>query len=520
MPPPWRWVIAPLAAWLSTGGALAAEGSPWFDGARPTSQARQAVELLSAAAGHGLEPQDYDADALSRSVVGAAQGDALPPSAIARVEQALTVSVERYLTHLHRGRVDPRRIYREFAAAPPDTFDAATALRNAFAAGRLHDAVRDAAPRLPLYERLREALARYRELAATTLAWREPLPPLPGALRGRAGTLEPGQAYSGVSLLGQRLAALGDLDSAALPAVRSDYEAPLVDAIVGFQKRHGLTADGVIGKATLAQLQVEPRTRVRQIELALERLRWTPLLAAPRMIVINIPEFVLRAYEVDAEGRISVRHEMRVIVGKALDTRTPLLVEAMRFIEFSPYWNVPASIARAEVVPRLRRDPGFFDREGFEFVGADGSIGAALSESSLDALLAGRLRIRQRPGPQNPLGDIKFVFPNREQIYLHHTPQDRLFERDRRDFSHGCIRVEQPVELASFVLQGIPGWTPERIVHAMGGGKPSTLRLPESVPVLVTYTTALVKNGKLHFFPDLYGHDRTLDTWLRTNGAR
>lgn len=292
------------------------------------------------------------------------------------------------------------------------------------------------------------------------------------------------------------------------------YEGPLVDAVVAFQQRHGLAADGLIGKATLAQLQVAPAARVRQIELALERLRWTPLLRSPRMIVINIPEFVLRAYEV-SDGRIGVRHEMKVIVGQAMDTRTPLLMEAMRSIEFSPYWNVPASIARAEIVPRLRRDPAFLEQQGFEFVAPDGRVSTELSQQSLGAVLAGELRLRQRPGPQNALGDIKFVFPNRNQIYLHHTPQTRLFERERRDFSHGCIRVEQPVALATFVLQGLPDWTEERIQRAMREGKSVTLGLAQPVPVLIAYTTALVKSGRIYFFADLYGHDRVLDTWLR-----
>ena len=271
----------------------------------------------------------------------------------------------------------------------------------------------------------------------------------------------------------------------------------------------------MIGKATLAQLQVAPIVRVRQIELALERLRWTPLLDAPRMIVINIPEFVLRAYEV-SDDRVSVRHEMKVIVGKAMDTRTPLLMQEMRFIEFSPYWNVPESIARAELVARMQRDPAYFEQQGFELIGRDGSVSAAtLTAQSLDAVRTGELRLRQRPGPQNPLGDIKFVFPNREHIYLHHTPQTELFERERRDFSHGCIRIEHPLALGTFVLQGMPQWSEDRIARAMRDGQSFTLKLAEPVPVLIAYATALVKDGRVHFFADLYGHDRELDAWLR-----
>jgi L,D-transpeptidase YcbB len=287
----------------------------------------------------------------------------------------------------------------------------------------------------------------------------------------------------------------------------------VADGVRSFQQRHGLTADGVVGKATLAQLEVPPAARVRQLELMLERLRWTPLMQGPRMVVINIPEFVLRAYEV-RDGRIVVRETMKIIVGKALDTRTPLFVEQMRLVEFQPFWNVPPSIARGEVVPRLRRDPGYWERERFEFV-VGGRVETALSTARLDEVAAGRARIRQRPGPKNALGDIKFVFPNNDNIYLHHTPSVRLFERDRRDFSHGCIRVERPVALAAFVMQGMPGWTEDRIRQAMTVDDPATVRLADPLPVLIAYGTAMVKEGRVHFHDDIYGHDRRLDAALR-----
>jgi murein L,D-transpeptidase YcbB/YkuD len=211
---------------------------------------------------------------------------------------------------------------------------------------------------------------------------------------------------------------------------------------------------------------------------------------------------------------------MKVIVGKAALTRTPLFDEDMRFIEFSPYWNVPYSIARGEIVPRLRRDPGYWSAEGFEFADASGLALPGLSDARLDAVLAGQLRIRQRPGPRNALGDIKFVFPNREHIYLHHTPSVRLFERERRDFSHGCIRVEHPAALAGFVLQGMPQWNEARVREAMQSGKSFTLRLAEPVPVLIAYATALVRDGRMHFFDDLYGLDRLLDAALREHSRQ
>jgi murein L,D-transpeptidase YcbB/YkuD len=298
------------------------------------------------------------------------------------------------------------------------------------------------------------------------------------------------------------------------------YEGALVDALRTFQRRHGLAEDGVVGRATLAALEVPPAARVRQIELTMERLRWTPLFQGRRMIVINIPEFVLRAYEVGADGRIQVREEMKVVVGKALDTRTPLFDEDMRYIEFAPYWNIPPSIARDETVPRLRRDPGYFARQGLEFVGPSGAADTVLTSGKLDAVLAGSLRIRQRPGPLNALGDIKFVFPNRSNIYLHHTPATALFERERRDFSHGCIRVERPVALAQFVLKDMVEWPEERIRAAMQAGTSSTLALRDPVPVLIAYGTTLVKGGRIYFLDDLYGLDKVLDAALRERSAR
>ena len=500
---------------LGCSSAMAAENLLWFDGARPAPQARQAVELLSAAATQGLEPQDYNAKALLQSITQAAQatqGSAPGPAAVAHLELELTAAMERYLADLHSGRVDPRLIRNNFDAPRLDTFDPQAYLREALAQQRLAQAAQEAAPRLPLYEQLRKALAHYRERIDHP-AWRDPLPALTGAKRGGGGAkLEPGQAYAGLALLAQRLAAVDDLAPNQPLPLR--YEGSLVEAVKSFQRRHGLGADGVIGKTTLAQLQVTPAARVRQIELMLERLRWTPLIQGPRMIVINVPEFVLRAYEVN-DGRITVRQKMKVIVGKALDKRTPLFDENMRFIEFSPYWNVPPSIARADIVPRLRRDPGYLGREGMEFVSPDGRVDKTLSASKLNAVLAGQSRIRQRPGPNNALGDIKFVFPNHDNIYLHHTPSTELFARDRRDFSHGCIRVEEPVALAKFVLEGAPEWSEERIRQAMGKGESATLKLAQPVPVLIAYGTTMVEEGQVYFFEDIYGLDRVLDAALR-----
>lgn len=494
-----HWLGALVALWIGVAGA--APG--WMAEGRPGPLESEAMGWLNEAASHGLDPRDYDVAALTRDLA-AAEAAPRPDAQASALAQRLDTAFRRYLSDLNRGRVDPRTVHLNFRPPRRPALDVDTLLREALATGRLADAIAQATPSLPAYARLREALARYRALAGHA-AWARPLPPLP-----RPGKLAPDGAWDGLRLLATRLQVLGDLPANATAA--ATYDPALVEAVRAFQRRHGLADDGVIGRTTLAALQVSPAMRVRQIELTMERLRWTPLMQGQRMIVVNVPEFVLRAYEV-IDGRIAVRAQMKVVVGKSADTRTPLFDEDLRFIEFSPYWNVPPSIARGELVPRLRRDPGYWVREGFEFVGP-GGVDTALGASKLQAVLAGQLRIRQRPGPRNALGDIKFVFPNRNNIFLHHTPSVSLFDRDRRDFSHGCIRVEDPVALANFVLQNQPGWTEPRIREAMAAGVSSTLRVDTPVPVLIAYGTSLVRNGQIFFYDDIYGHDRRLDAAL------
>ena len=502
--------VAGLGGAGTADAADAVMASAWFDGGRPGAQAQQAVALLADAASDGLEPQDYDAAALQRAVALAAQGPGLDAAAQSGLGDALSAAMQRFLADLHDGRIAPRQVHARFDVPRGAAFDPAAVLGAALAGQRLPQAVREAAPRLPLYEQLRQALAQYRALGEHP-AWAQKLPPL----RGRK--LEPLQAWDGLPLLAGRLQVLGDLPADVPVPVR--HEGALVAAVQAFQRRHGLGDDGVVGRATLAALAVTPAQRARQIALTLERLRWTPLQLGPRMIVVNVPEFVLRAYET-RDDRIDVRLEMKVIVGKALDTPTPLFTEEMRFIEFSPYWNVPRSIAGAELVPRLQSEPAYFTRQGFEFVGRDGRVSAGFGDEQLDAVLRGELRIRQRPGPNNALGDIKFVFPNNDAIYLHHTPSPGLFERDRRDFSHGCIRIQEPVALAKFVLQDQPGWDEARIVEAMARGQSRTLRLDRPVPVLIAYGTVLVRQGRPHFLADVYGNDQLLDEALRKRRQR
>jgi len=478
----------------------------WFAGALPTSDARVALGVLADAASHGLNPGDYRAQELALAFEQA-RLEEVAPDIRAQMEADLSAALERYLSDLNDGRLSPEVLKHRFKAPSPDRFDARSYVISARQAGRLEEALSTAQPRVPMYEAIRSAMRTYRAMGEHP-AWHTPLPSLPGR------SLKPGQAWEGLSLIAARLVALGDLSHGIQPAER--YEGLMVDGLTRFQTRHGLEPDGVIGPATLAQLNVSPAQRAAQMALTLERLRWTPLLYGPRMIVVNVPEFVLRAYEHNGQ-EVALSLEMRVVVGRALDTRTPIFLEEMRFIEFSPYWNVPRSIARGETLPRLRRDPAYFSHQGFEFVSQDGAVINTLTAEGIDAVQRGEWRIRQRPGPRNALGDIKFIFPNDQNIYLHHTPSPQLFSRVRRDLSHGCIRIEFPVELAQFVLRNKPEWTADRIKEAMGQGRSRTMRLDESIPVLIAYSTVVVKDGgKVHFFPDIYQQDARLEQALRS----
>jgi murein L,D-transpeptidase YcbB/YkuD len=467
----------------------------WLDPAgQPTRAAREALALLDDAQADGLDPVAYDAAAL-----GAAAASPSPAW-----DHALSGAMLRYLRHLHTGRVDPAEVGWRL---PPraNEHDWPALLRKAIDEDRVASAAQALAPALPPYRRLRAALARYRESAARSEAL-----PLPAA----SAPLRPGMAYAALDALRERLRVLGDLGDAG--AVSARYEGALVDAVQRFQARHGLAVDGVLGAATLAALNVPLARRVRQIELALERLRWLPHGDGRRTVAIDIPLFHLWA--LDAPAGDAPPLDMRVIVGRALDTRTPVLVGEMRRVIFRPYWNVPRSIVRNEILPALARDPAYLARHDMEIVrgGGDDAAPVAASSANVALLRDGALRLRQRPGPRNSLGLVKFEFPNDDNVYLHGTPARALFERTRRDFSHGCVRVAEPVALAQWALAGTRAWTLERIESAMAGTRPVPVELARPVRVVLFYVTALVAPGDdgVRFAEDIYGHDARLERAL------
>lgn len=462
-----------------------------------TAGAAELLERLRGADVHGLRPDDY----LTPSIRAAVETPDSTRGARVRGDVALTVAALRYLRHLHLGRVDPRAVgLRLETWAEPHDFSAV--LAGALDRGEVGAALDGMAPPWPLYAQLREARRRYQ--AMTDAAWTTGL--------AAKAPVRPGDPFSAASVLRARLAVLGDLAPEA-DAAPSTFGPGLVAAVTQFQRRHGLAADGVLGGRTLEALEVPPSARLQQIDVALERLRWLPDLGARRVIAVNIPMFRLWAWNADPRQTAPVL-AMDVIVGRAVRTETPVFVEALTRVIFRPYWNVPTSILRGEVLPALARDRRYLERQQMEIVRGPGDD-AAVVEPTAEAiaqLAAGTLRLRQRPGPHNALGLVKFVFPNRESVFMHGTPTPSLFARARRDFSHGCIRVADPPALARWVLQDLPAWTGERIEAAMRAAAPAQVDLPAPIDVVLFYLTAAVvpDDGLLHFAEDVYGHDARL----------
>ena len=287
-----------------------------------------------------------------------------------------------------------------------------------------------------------------------------------------------------------------------------------MDAVKTFQRRHGRDPNGRIDAPTLADLNVPLSRRVRQMQLTLERWRWMPDSYQRAPIVVNLPEFRLRAY--DKNFNIGVT--MKVVVGKAYGGHyTPVFSDNMEYVVFRPYWEVPYSITKAEMIPHIVRDPDYLAKKGFEVVDSRQNVVSAgtVTADVLDQLRAGKLFVRQKPGPKNALGLVKFIFPNSYNVYMHDTPATELFAKSERDFSHGCIRLERPADLAAWVLRDNPGWTPDRIRAAMNGDTTQQVNLAHPIPVLILYATVIVlEDGIVHFYDDIYGYDASLDKVL------
>lgn len=463
----------------------------WSREARPTATARAVIQLLQAADNEGLLAQDYDRPLWEGRLASLESRDPPPlESELLRFDLALTICAMRYILDLHLGRINPQS-HASFDVAPDIHGPSEFLRKRVVPAHDVAAALRALEPPFPAYRRLVRAVQQYKEMAL--LDDGEPLP--------AAGTpVKPGAPYAGTERLTRLLSLLGDLP----PQAVSDpgrYSEPLVTAVKRFQNRHGLTPDGVLGKETLRQLNTPLEHRLRQLRLTLERWRWLPRRFSRPPIIINIPEFRLYAGEEPAQ---------KVVVGKALERKTPVFASQLTEVVFRPPWNVPLSIQREVLAGKIEKNPGYLDKHDFEVIDRRGaSFGSGPPDPAiLKRLRDGMLFLRQRPGPRNSLGLVKFMMPNNHSIYIHGTPSRRGFLESRRDLSYGCIRVQDTEALAVWALQDRPEWTPERIRAAMEGARTVTVKLTAPIPVFIQYGTAAVSDdGEVRFYDDIYGRD-------------
>lgn len=480
---------------------------PWVRGMQPTPEAQQMIAILLNADQKGLSADDYDGPRWSERLAKLKPAAGQPSETDAvRFDAALTVCVMRYVSDLHIGKVNPKHFDYGFDV-DVKKYDLPEFLKaNVVDASDVSAVLVQIEPPYPGYQRTIQALQTYMQLAKKDDGEQLPAVTKP---------IAPGDTYAGVPRLIRLLRLVGDLPAdATLPADTTVYQGPLVDAVKSSQRRYGRTADGRIIAQTVTDLNVPLSSRVREMQLTLERWRWLPVDIHAAPIVANVPEFRLRAY--DENYKIALT--MNVVVGKAYDHDTPVFRDTMQYVVFRPYWNVPYSIAKTEMLPRIAKDPNYLAQKGFAVVDSRQNVvtDGAVTPDVLAQLRTGKLFIRQNPGPKNSLGLVKFIFPNSYNIYMHDTPEQVFFSRSRRDFSHGCIRLERPADLAVWVLRDNPGWNMDRVRAAMNGSPNNQVNLTRPIPVLIVYATVIItEDGLVHFYDDIYGHDARLEKVLQ-----
>ncbi len=474
----------------------------WIDSSSGTLRLATAAAVflraLSAASDQAIRIDAYPVAALVEAVESMRSARVASPAVAARVDVLLTSSLIAYATDLLTGQVAPRSVNRSWHIAPRAA-DVDSAIVILMRQSQLDAAIEGLRPRDPEYSALVIELARYRQLVASG-GWPRVVAPevlrpgdtttagVAGSVLGRLHV----EKYARIEALVPITATPGD--SAALGIVRGPdapvmYGSSLAGAVAAFQERHGLVADSVVGPLTLQSMNRSAEFRVRQIAANLERHRWLPRQRGDRFIVVNVPAFRLRAYEGGQEAL-----SMKVVVGAEYNGRTtPVFSDSMSYVIFRPYWNVPQGIASRELWPKQRRDRSYFRRHGYEVARASwGSY------------------VRQKPAPDNALGQVKFIFPNDYAIYLHDTPAQALFTERVRAFSHGCIRVEHPDLLGEFVLR-VHGWDLGRVRDAMANGEDDhRVNLDRKLPVYIVYFTTFIRDGMLHFGNDIYDRDDAL----------
>ncbi|HXC95348.1 MAG TPA: L,D-transpeptidase family protein [Edaphobacter sp.] len=471
----------------------------WTRDGVPTATATAFIIQFQDAAAKGLIPDDYDAPRWAERVKTLNDKSA---DSISLFDVAMTVNVMRYISDLRIGRVNPEHFNFDINVADKKYDLAEFVSDNVVDSTDVPKLIAGVEPDSDDYRNTEKALAHYLELAQKQ-----------GEIDGDllptvAKPLSSGETYPAASVLLTRLQLEDDAPvDATLDPASTTYTAALSEAVRHYQHRHGYTEDGKLTPQTIKSLNVPMTTRVAQLQDSLERWRWLPEPYLHARLMVNLPEFILRGYDPSHQ----LDFTMRVVVGKVVgEHETPVFTHMMKYLVFRPYWNVPVDIARKELVPHITNTHGYLASKNFEVTNNKGAI---LTDYTAKDVAQGAVMVREKPGPKNSLGLVKFMFPNQYDIYLHSTPAVSLFEQTRRDFSHGCIRVQKPADLASWVLQGQGGdWDLPKVQAAMNNGPDNrTVSLKTPLPIVIFYLTAFVdEHGDIRFFDDIYGYDASM----------
>lgn len=503
----------PASVSIGEDAVLAVHALPTFyerNGFRPVwterglERPRALLRAVQAAEREGLRPADYHANQIQAllALVEAARDarEAPDPYVLVDLDLLLTDAFLLYGTHLRHGRVDPTTVDPEWRAVR-DGVDMVALLEQALESGQVERTLAGLLPEHREYGLLRDALARYRAIQRAG-----------GFPAVQGGTLRPGDSGEAVAALRARLAADWDLSPRSAGGDRFDDE--VERAVRRFQDRHGLPVTGIVEIQTLAELSAPVERRIEQVALNMERWRWLPEELGERHLRVNIAGFGLTAHDGDR-----VELDMRAMVGHQY-RKTPVFSDTVRYVVFAPYWNVPRTIAVQDIVPQAAEDPGYLVRNHIQVWRGWGANAERLDPLSVPwgSVDTTRFayRFRQEPGATNPLGRVKFLFPNAHDVYVHDTPAREMFEEAERAFSSGCIRVEQPEQLARWLLRGVRGWNEQRIAAAMAGETEQTATVGDTVPIHILYWTAWVdEDGVIQFRNDIYRRDEALERALR-----
>ena len=470
----------------------------WSDDYGPSPDVEDFLEVIRSACSEGLNPEDYHLNKIEEALSDLyASQIGLEPYDVAKLaglDLILTQAFFLYASHMVDGRVDHKNVYPDWVVNERSA-DLVAVLNDALESKDMQKTLADLAPPYTRYAGLKEKLIKYQPIAESG-GW----PQVPGGPK-----LKMGSRGKRVAILRQRLIISGDLAS-TVQEKPNIFDHDLESAVRKFQRRHGLKDDGRVGKSTLKEINVPVETRIRQIALNMDRLRWLSDDMGRNYIFVNIADFSLEVMEDERPVMV-----MRIIAGKD-EQRSCVLSAKMTYLELNPFWRVPDSIAAKEILPQVKKDPGYLAQKNMK-VFKDWKDNAKEMDPRLinwSRVGASNLgyKFRQEPGPLNPLGRIKFIFPNECEIYLHDTPARHLFGRTRRDLSHGCIRVEKPVELATYLLRNKETWIRKKILAEIKKGKRQVVMLPEPVNVHIFYGTVWVdRDGVLQFRDDIYYAD-------------